>query len=325
MTSLMKRVVSMFTTHPDDILSIEGVFRNLVRAEARKHTARLRINRGTIKTYLYRLERLLILERVRGQGFRLKDRFRAVSYIEGNLPAYKGTVDPPAPPPVSPTAILHRVNYRLQLSNHEYRTATELGEYQRNGKAPATYLVDRKSFKMVVYPPNGRAWVFLKGDWKPELASLFGRGLVETIEKLVTARQGHVGMADKIPWEDIRSRPIQVHESDGSVSLYRVARSQIKEGEIDVHRKERAPNGELFERWWDDRVFRAEVVEKFERDRIFFERVFEVLALLAERTEAHMECTRKLTDTLTKMLEGGSEPAPPAAERPAPPEDPAYR
>ena len=282
---------------------------------------RLQPKRNTVLIYLKRFGLKGIAERVNLPndvvGYRCASTHKALAYIEGRSEEYIENLTPQAPSQYDSTDIVHRLNYRLRLPKGSYEVAKKLGEYRKNGSTPAFYQIDKPSFRLMVYPPNGNSVIFLKGDWRKDIQVLFGKEMVKLMSKEID-KGGHIGIAKDLPWKELYDRPIQLINEKGQVALYRVARSQKKEGEVDIHRYENDDMAKQFEQWWDDKHFKADMLTALKRQQAFQDRVFQTLELygkefgLLETNQVQVsenllklsQSQRQLVDSLNGFLNG---------------------
>jgi len=303
---------------------------------------RLQPKRNTILQYLKRFGLKGIVERVKLPndkiGYRCSSTHKTLAYIEGRFEEYVENLTPQAPSQYDSTDIVHRLSYRLRLPRGEYEVAKKVGEFHKNGSTPAFYRIDKPSFGLIVYPPNGNSVIFLKGDWRKDIQQLFGQKAVELVSREVD-KGGHIGIAKDLPWKELYDKPIQLINDKGEVALYRVARSQKKNGEIDIHRNENDDMAKQFEQWWDDKHFKADMLSALKRQQTFQERVFKTLELygkefgLLESNQVQVsENLLKLSQSQNQLIESlngflnGKKPKEPPYQAPSEDEgDFAYR
>jgi len=253
--------VAIFHEHPDDPYTVTD-FQGIIEAATGE-----KVKRNTLRVYLRRFGSMgiakLVSEEKSGEpAFKCASKFKAFSYLEGIWQDYTPQVAPTTPPTRPSTAIEHRDNLRLQLSNAELEVVRSRGEFMRFGRAPAYYSINTKDFSLKAWS-SGKAHIFLKDDWRDGLSAVLGGDAVHRIEAEITDGNIHQGLARPPPLPV--GKPFKVNEPDGSVTVLQYGRSQISSGELDRHGRQDAPNGNLVENWlYDETAFKTDVVNKFQ-------------------------------------------------------------
>ena len=244
------------------------------------------------------------------KGYRCSDTARALAYIENKYYEYFEDLTPRSPPSVlASTDIKHRPCYWFVMPKDAFDKLGRMGERVKNGSSPLFFRLNNENFSLRGYPPNRKCCIFLKGDWKPDLLRVFGLETTEAVGESVKAG-GHVGIAKDLPWEELYSRSIQVVDGNGDIALYRVARSQKKNGEIDIHRKEQHELAKQFEDWWDDKHFKADMLVSLKRNEAFQKKVSETFQLFSQKFE-HQDLAQaqanenflKITEAMNRMAD----------------------
>lgn len=142
--------------------------------------------------------------------------------------------------PLPPGTRTHREITVLQLSKSEAVSLKRVCTFEQRRNSAPCYRLARGWSSVIIYTPSDKAQITLGAGWQQDLGPALGSELVALLKVRANYRaidginheiQWNRGLA--VPLEEYNK--VEIPHKDGSKSFVRLARSQFKAGEVDVH------------------------------------------------------------------------------------------
>jgi len=242
MLSLAKLLLSIIASSPDKWFSVDDM---MSRTGLKKRRPDRQAVSDTLRRYSH--HPFMLRRRKTAHGF---PEYQAVdpTFIQGYV---QGTnhldwttlahLTPQAPStPLPPGTKTHREITVLQLSNSEAGALKQVCKLEQRSNSSPCYRLARGWSSIIVYTPSDKAQITLGANWEKDIGPVLGSELVallkvranyRSIEGINSEIQWNRGLA--VPLEEYNK--VEIPHKDGSKSFVRLARSQFKNGEVDVH------------------------------------------------------------------------------------------
>jgi len=240
--SLAKLLLSIAASSPDQWFSVDDM---MSRAGVKKRCPDRKALAETLRRYSH--HPFMLRKRINVHGF---PEYQAVDptfiqgYIQGNNHLDWTTLADltPHPPstPLPPGTRTHREITVLQLSMSEAASLKQVCKLEQRRNSAPCYRLARGWSSVIIYTPSDKAQITLGAGWEQDLGPSLGSELVALLK--VRANYRSIGGSNsEIQWNRGLAVPleeynkVEIPHKDGSKSFVRLARSQFKNGEVDVH------------------------------------------------------------------------------------------
>lgn len=242
MLSLAKLLLSIIASSPDSWFSVDDMMG--LSGVKRRHPDRQAVSDTLLR---YSHHPFMLRKRKSLHGF---PEYQAVdpTFVQGYVQGVNhldwttlAHLTPQAPStPLPPGTRTHREITVLQLSKSEAASLKQVCKLEPRANSSPCYRLARGWSSIIVYTPSNKAQITLGAGWENDLGPILGSELVALLKVRANYRvieginheiQWNRGLA--VPLEEYNK--VEIPHKDGSKSFVRLARSQFKNGEVDVH------------------------------------------------------------------------------------------
>jgi hypothetical protein len=240
--SLAKLLLSIIASSPDKWFSVDDM---MSRTGVKKRRPDRKLVGRTLLRYSGHPFMLRRRTNVHGQvEYQAVDPTFIQGYVQGDnhldWTTLADLTPHPSSTPLPPGTKTHREITVLQLSNLEVTSLKQVCKLEPRANSSPCYRLARGWSSIIVYTPSNKAQITLGAGWERDLGPVLGSELVallkvranyRAIEGVNSEVQWNRGLA--VPLEEYNK--VEIPHKDGSKSFVRMARSQFRNGEVDIH------------------------------------------------------------------------------------------